>query len=54
MITVEKRKYADKRNDDKLSFHLELSGFKDEVEQEVWLEKIQRLIKDNSGRMKVF
>ena len=43
MITVEKKNRS-----------LQISGFKDDIEQEVYFKKIEQLIKDSRGRIKVF
>jgi len=47
-ITVSKTKAGGK------SLHLNLMGFKDEAEQDIWFKKIQQYVKENSERVKVF
>lgn len=48
MIKVSKTKAEGK------FLYLNLMGFKDETEQNVWFEKIKQYIKENSERVKVF
>lgn len=33
---------------------IQISGFKDDIEQEVYFQKIQQLLKDSRGRIRVF
>ncbi|UVF62263.1 hypothetical protein [Nitrososphaeria virus YSH_1032793] len=48
MIQVSKTKAEGKY------LYINLHGFKDEIEQEVYFKKIQQLLKDSRGRLKVF
>ena len=48
MIKVSKTKAMGK------FLYINLDGFKDENEQELYYKKIQQLIKDSSGRIKVY
>ena len=47
MIKVSKTKAEGK------FLYLNLMGFKDEAEQNIWFEKIKQYIKENTGRVKV-
>lgn len=43
MIIIEKKNQA-----------IQISGFKDDIEQEVYFKKITHLLKESSGRIRVF
>jgi len=42
------------QNDDQEFLYINLHGFKNKREQELYFKKIEQLLKENEGRLKVF
>lgn len=55
MIEVHKSiSYGKGHNTNEKFLYINLMGFKDEIEQEIYYQKIQQLLKDSQGRIKVY